>query len=388
VQRGASNAYFPSTIAALDIQKGGVEITGGWRDLLETHQQYMFLTKLWELNPDKEDVTVKMLLDTISESIGTTNDDIVNYLKGEPVVEDRTGIEDGPQITDDLRLKADEWEVFNSAENIQSDVFSTERVDLESFFDKLPSSENPCSKELSGLLDRVVLARRIRIVRALRGFRRLDPAGPLLGANFATNRPEWLPAIEIFGEGIFVSLNQNKLEKWERLVGLTATRTMMERQEQSGLGKSLPEASARFVLLHTLSHLLIRQLCFECGYSSSSLAERIYCSDDMAGILIYTASGDSEGALGGLVREGEPERFYGILKTALYRGRWCSNDPICSELPFQGYGGMNKAACHACSLLGETSCETANSLLDRGLVFGRDQISGFFAKFVSAMENE
>ena len=58
-------------------------------------------------------------------------------------------------------------------------------------------------------------------------------------------------------------------------------------------------------MLHTLSHLLISQLSFECGYSVASLSERLYCSNkednkEMSGIFIYTANGDSEGTLGGL----------------------------------------------------------------------------------------
>jgi hypothetical protein len=164
---------------------------------------------------------------------------------------------------------------------------------------------------------------------------------------------------------------------------------MRNARKRSTLG-FLPEATDRFVLLHTLSHLLIRQLCFECGYSSSSLSERIYSDDEegMAGILIYTASADSEGALGGLVREGLPDRLYGTFKTALFRANWCSSDPICSELQQQGVQGLNKSACHACTLVAETSCDHANSLLDRSVLIGAADApqTGYFNHLVTLIE--
>lgn len=108
----------------------------------------------------------------------------------------------------------------------------------------------------------------------------------------------------------------------------------------------------------------------------------------MAGILIYTASADSEGALGGLVRQGQPERLFSTIKTALFRGNWCSNDPICSELARQGIQGLNKSACHACTLIAETACNHANSLLDRSLLFGEVNNSsiGYFSNLLKMTE--
>lgn len=128
-------------------------------------------------------------------------------------------------------------------------------------------------------------------------------------------------------------------------------------------------------MLHTLSHLLITQLSFECGYSIASLCERIYCADEsdgmsMAGILIYTASGDSEGTLGGLVRQGRPDAFPSILKKAINNARICSNDPVCIMSHGQGRESLNLAACHTCALLPETCCEERNAFLDRGMIVG------------------
>jgi hypothetical protein len=139
----------------------------------------------------------------------------------------------------------------------------------------------------------------------------------------------------------------------------------------------------RFVLIHTFSHILMRQLSYECGYSAASLRERLFVFPDRAGVLIYTADGDSEGSLGGLVRQGHPDRLEKTIVAALERASWCSNDPICREMSGHGPGKSNRAACHACSLVSETSCTELNALLDREVVIGEGRaathgLKGFF----------
>ena len=129
------------------------------------------------------------------------------------------------------------------------------------------------------------------------------------------------------------------------------------------------------MMIHTLAHAMIKELTFSCGYGSAALRERLYCNIEnpnlpMNGILIYTASGDSEGTLGGLVREADPGRFERLVEDALRRSQWCSNDPVCMESPGDGAASSNLAACHGCVLLPETSCEEGNRLLDRGLLVG------------------
>jgi hypothetical protein len=152
---------------------------------------------------------------------------------------------------------------------------------------------------------------------------------------------------------------------------------LSRRYNRRRLERGLAErpVAPKYVLLHTFAHLLITQLAFDCGYGSASLRERIYCDIDdpsrpMEGILIYTASGDSEGTLGGLVRQGEPDRLPGIILHALSRAQWCSSDPVCIESTGQGSDNANLAACHGCVLVPETSCEQGNRLLDRGIVIG------------------
>ena len=145
------------------------------------------------------------------------------------------------------------------------------------------------------------------------------------------------------------------------------------------------DLNPEFILIHTFAHLIINQLSFECGYGSSSIRERIYCEKtgnefDMCGVLIYTASGDSEGSLGGLVRQGLPGRIEDTIVDAIKNAFWCTSDPVCIQSTGQGPESCNLAACHNCAILPETCCEHGNRLLDRGVVIGkRDNLDmGFF----------
>ena len=128
----------------------------------------------------------------------------------------------------------------------------------------------------------------------------------------------------------------------------------------------------RYAMLHTLSHLLIRELALECGYNAASIRERIYADTSgdtpQAGILIYTAAADSDGTLGGLVDLGKPENLGRLLEQALNRSKICSSDPLCSEHDPEKDRSLHGAACHACSLVAETSCERSNRYLDRSLL--------------------
>jgi hypothetical protein len=199
---------------------------------------------------------------------------------------------------------------------------------------------------------------------------------------------KWLPATEVYGEGIFLVLDIERIRAWEERheAGLKSRFEKALKELQSDKGVALfrlyQDFLPRAAMLHTFSHVLMRQLCYECGYHAASLRERLYVFDDKAGALIYTADGDSEGSLGGLVRQGHTERITKTIRSAIERASWCSNDPICSELPEHGVGGLSRAACHACALVPETSCTHINSLLDRKLLVEASpssDIRGYFA---------
>jgi hypothetical protein len=140
-----------------------------------------------------------------------------------------------------------------------------------------------------------------------------------------------------------------------------------------------PFPGGPYVLLHTLSHLLIQSLAMRCGYPASSIRERIYAdaANRRFGILLYTGSPDAEGTLGGLVQEARhiEDHLAGVLRMS----GLCSNDPICAQhTPGQSMEArwLHGAACHGCALIAETSCEMHNDYLDRALVVAVPGISG------------
>ncbi len=390
VQRGASNAYFPVVESAIDI-RAGFEEDESLFDLIRAHPGWTPLLKIKALVDAPDNKFAKTFIDPIVrdehlESLGVTVEHVWDCLHDSGVAD----AEVPPVDSCDDELLNDEWSSFLSPPEIMPNAeFMADIAPLDAFGEHLPEKEQPVWKEFRRLIGQVTLARRLRIVRALKGFNRLEPNREMLVSPSLGATTNWLPAVEIYGEGIFVALDPRALETWEKRVPNKVLAAMRHAREKTTLD-FLPEATNRFVLLHTLAHLLIRQLCFECGYSSSSISERIYSDEEtgMAGLLLYTASSDSEGALGGLVRQGIPENFYGTLKTALFRAAWCSSDPICSEMEKQGSYGLNKSACHACTLVAETSCDHANCLLDRSVLLGTKNTPGvgFFSNFVALME--
>lgn len=247
-------------------------------------------------------------------------------------------------------------------------------------------------------VERIMLVERLRETRVLTGFNRIFPERPLSGEGRLEQlwrhvpewRERWLPAYKVFGEGIFIELNRERIASWEARADVIERAAVVEQRYGSARdGRQLRERhiTPRFLLLHTLSHLLINQLTFECGYSTAALRERLYVSGSadapMAGVLVYTAAGDAEGTMGGLVRMGKPGYLEPAVLAALRGALWCSADPVCMETGSQwgqGPDSCNLAACHNCALVPETACEEFNRFLDRGLVVGDldDRGIGFF----------
>ena len=250
--------------------------------------------------------------------------------------------------------------------------------------------------DLESCIDRVRSVDVLRETRVLRGFTRVydAPLGLSAGKALLRREPEppgsdWLPAYVVKGEGIYLELDHERLVEWEQREGVQArTQKIIDHYARSGRAER--QLTPRLVLLHTLAHLLINELVFTCGYSSASLRERLYAStepgSEMAGVLIYTAAGDSEGTMGGLVRMSRPENLRSVFVSAITGARWCSTDPVCMDAGEKGQGpdSCNLAACHGCALLPETSCEEFNRFLDRGLVIGTfdDPTLGYFSDFV------
>lgn len=226
----------------------------------------------------------------------------------------------------------------------------------------------------------ISLVHKLQETRAFVGFYRVEPRELPISEQKKMLRlgdENWLPAIQVLGEGIFFEFNKELIEEWAKRPEVKKRfENLQKSYGKSVFGKnSKGELRPEFVLIHTFAHLLINQLSFECGYGSSSIRERIYCEKtqnkyEMYGVLIYTASGDSEGSLGGLVRQGVKGCIEDIIRDTIQNAAWCSSDPVCIQSVGQGPESLNLAACHNCALLPETCCENGNRLLDRGVVVG------------------
>ena len=263
--------------------------------------------------------------------------------------------------------------------------------------------ESPNALESVGdWFDQVMLVTRVREVVALTGFSRLAPVVAASEPNEEVawmaplwkNRGDWLPATEVRGEGVFLRLNAARLNAWENQPNVREraahTDAAWGRRCESFKVEKPYSVSARLILIHTLAHALIRTWALDCGYPSSSLRERLYVAapdeeKPMSGFLIYTASSDSAGSLGGLTLMGAAKRLKESLEVAINDASWCSSDPLCLESEAGGMDGMNGAACHACVLLPESSCERHNMMLDRALLVGSmdDATLGFFTDLLS-----
>ena len=232
-------------------------------------------------------------------------------------------------------------------------------------------------------VDKVVLVHRLIEVRALAGFTRFeskmtDVDGELdLGVKTAhlDDPLTWLPAVENQGEGVFFSLREDPLTRWEKTraaprgEALNAGFAQWKKQRADRADARDDFARPRYVLLHSLAHLLITAMSLECGYPASAIRERIYAGAAGSGVLLYTASPGAGGSLGGLVQAGRDfEKFLGM---ALEMARLCANDPVCAgHSPAAPHDDryLEGASCHGCLLISEPSCERMNTYLDRALV--------------------
>ncbi|HEJ6137334.1 TPA: DUF1998 domain-containing protein [Pseudomonas aeruginosa] len=355
---GSTNSWFPITLSALAIPQAkdplGQLIQDGWE----------FFDDL-----DSE-ATVAVAVKTLKKTGALPGID--KY----PVSDIWAAIEahrngGGQETVGEADIKGPEWEVLTAA-NPPADYphFMSKKVATPPGFESR--------------IGRVLLLERLREVNALLGFTRVeapeessDPNERPQMAGLARRKPDWVPANQVHGEGIFIQFDEAALLTWEAQAGVQRVNGMLKAghggwRNSRHLDPNEGYPGIRYAMLHTLSHLLIRELALECGYNAASIRERIYAdvssANPQAGILIYTAAADSDGTLGGLVDLGKPENLGRLLRQALNRSRICSSDPLCSEHDPGKDRSLHAAACHACSLVAETSCERGNRYLDRSLL--------------------
>lgn len=367
VQRGASNLYFPVEASSLLIPP--------WDDDVE-ERLGPYWPDVLDVIPEKREAYVARLIERRRITIPPDTAPDLFARKAAAQAAKR----DGNRTTD---LRGEEWEQFAFGGGAPSREFEVHP-------ETVPS-------EIVTHVSHVVRAVRLREIRALRGFTRITPPGPSLegeGAHLAaiSRTPfPWLPAVEVRGEGVFLSLAEPRVAAWESLSGVQARATRLNHarrdEHRSRFGPDVelpPDLPARYLLVHALAHALMRQLSLECGYSTASLRERLYAGAGMAGLMIYTSTTDADGTLGGLQRQGEAARIARTLRDAIEAQRWCSSDPLCIRDLMMVSNASNLAACHACLLAPETSCEEFNRYLDRALLVGtpEDPSIGFFSEWL------
>jgi hypothetical protein len=384
--RSASNVYFAQVRSAIYLPRGTSSVPP---DLVGLFEEPPLSTIVSLLVESGVSIRPELLRNKYKELLEPFTDDQISEALEIVRKDDDEDRDDQARVPGDdyptAFLRA-EFEVLKSPRNESQLII--EPTDL--------SKYDPfVTKYFSG----VNLIHKLRETRALSGFTRvvgesdqgIERLKSLMWKDVPKDESSWLPAYLVFGEGVFIQLNEERLHEWEEIEQIHARiLPLMQRDQRVRTNKGLPSRTiwARYVLLHTFAHLLMNRLIFECGYSSASLRERLFVSANpagpMAGLLIYTAAGDAEGTMGGLVRMGKPGYLEPVIARALDAAQWCSADPVCMEMGSSGGQGpdsCNLAACHNCALVPETACESFNRFLDRALVIGDIKSSslGYFA---------
>ncbi len=291
------------------------------------------------------------------------------------------------KIVDELEYRFKD--IVNDEDDIKNreynDLFRSDNVDDK----EISITDMTVHSELQPYISKVKSVDRLTMIKALRFFTRGNAPDPYDYENTINKNTscrisksvkiDWLPCVETKGEGIFFTLNEEKIKGWERNAKDRCQKIIVNYAKFNLTRGWSGKVSPKYILLHTLAHALIRELAYNSGYGESSISERIYSDGKTNAILLYTSSNSSEGSLGGIVRNSTPDEFLMTIKGAINKSRLCSRDPLCRESNSDEgpiHTRLNGSACYACSLLPETSCENFNRLLDR-LVLGDDKL-GFF----------
>lgn len=365
LQRGASNVYFPMVHSALSIPP--------WSE-----GAFRVLSKHWKTLKAVPEAALEATLEALDLARDGEYDvaDLVQAVKLRKAAD--SGDTAPPPTESDLRQEEYDALVKGKPETSGKQDFVC-----------IPADS---MQTVYAWFDKVMLITRLREVRALSSFVRLVPPSPAdpeeRKARLSKERVNWLPAIEVLGEGVFIRFESARLKEWEMRPDVIARAKRINDNYIKKFAEHQEEPdrtiTPRFILIHALAHVLIGEWALAAGYPAAALRERLYASDDMCGLLIYTATSDAAGSLGGVVDGARGNRLARTLDDAIRRASWCSSDPLCIEADAAGTDALNIAACHACVLLPEVSCEEMNVLLDRAMLVGTpDNPSlGFFAEML------
>jgi len=350
LQRGSASVWFGNVRSSISIPP--------WSQVQDKLDQAL---ELLRNVPDAALMSVFSSADWIPEGSGLTPERLMTMF---------TALRDAPgavTIPTEASMRAEEHQALldGHVEMAPTDQFVCTRVSVS-------------DDGLGSVVSEVRNVGRLREVRALVGFDRVQPSGASQ-SPLSREQVDWLPAIEVFGEGLFLELAPDWIDEWSTRPFATL-RSAGIRDAASALPAPV-DASPRHLLVHSFAHALMNELSLDAGYPVASLRERLYVGPEQAGVMVYTATSDAAGSLGGLSRQSQPTKLDRIIRSAMARAQWCSSDPICIESRGSGTDNLNLAACHACLLVPETSCELRNTLLDRALLVGTpdDSSAGFFS---------
>ncbi|MDC7278058.1 DUF1998 domain-containing protein [Butyrivibrio fibrisolvens] len=383
-QRGDTSVYYSNTVSSIVIPLFSDRIMNS---ISESNSFKKYKGFLEEFDEDEKkdffDKKIEKWNETIATEIGQKPDDIKRIVSKLLV-----GNVDGQEETRKIDSIEYRYEEFRALSGLDGEIEGSD--------DFLREEMDSAEYNIPGI-KKIVLIKKLREVCALIGFSRCTPVNNDENeegfVSIKRKDTNWYPGYQVRGEGIFIEFNMDELDKWASSQFVQhRNKLMLNNYKSSDMAQRMGlDPIPQKVLIHTLAHLLIKQLSYECGYNVASLKERIYYNNSgdekMAAILLYTASGDSEGTLGGLVRQGKPDSLPRIFFQAVEKAQMCSSDPICITSEGQGREALNLAACHACSLLPETSCELFNIMLDRGLVVGtfENPFGGFYSSLIRDM---
>lgn len=355
--RSASNAYFAQTLSAIAIPDTDAALKEAVDKVYDDFLQYA--ESLADVTRERKKQKVFYALEGFSDEAAWA--EVERRKRG--------------QVPEQKGIKQAEIEtLLSTATTLGEDAPDGDFYARARSLDGLPTY-------LADRLERIVLVHRLREVVALAGFTRFDAALPDVDGELdlevelapLARETSWVPATENRGEGVFLAFSADAISRWLKQPGVKARgarlRAGFEAWKKRKKITDAKYAGLPYVMLQSLSHLLITAVSLECGYSASSIRERIYAGASGYGILLYTGGSGSEGTLGGLVDVGRSIESH--LRRALELGRLCSNDPVCAQHdPANPHEErfLHGAACHGCLLIAETSCERRNELLDRALI--------------------
>ena len=355
--RTASNSYFPQVVSALSIPDPSGEI----RDRVRA---------AWDVlkSATKENLPIFRQIEKVRVALDGLGD--AEVLRAIQAL-----ASDGPVIQAPIRTA--EYQQLTTA---PPELFG----DLAPLGAKFFARTVKPRDGLPAGVGKLVVVSKLREVVAQIGFTRLEPVTPDVQGEYDLGvknaalglTTNWLPASEIYGEGVFLELDEKAVQAWEDRESVKErARALCAGYDAWATEEAPPFPGVRFYMLHSLAHLVMSAISLECGYAASSIRERIYCGPSsrdptlMAAILLSTGTSGTEGTLGGLVEQGRQIREH--LQHAFDLGRLCSNDPVCAtHSPEKDHGErfLEGAACHGCLFVAECSCERFNRYLDRALV--------------------